>query len=120
LLPKISREDALVEFDNALDTVATATVELESSQQRGTATTATGDDSSNTVSAFESPNIAASVIPPKHLHSSDGTDAVDRNARCAVAELPGDEEVLTSICSISNTMSTARRDGRRVTRRSLK
>ena len=47
LLLKIPSEDAVAEFNNALD--AAATDELELSQQRGTATT-TGDDSTNTVS----------------------------------------------------------------------
>ena len=89
LLPKLSSEDAVAEFNNALD--AAATDELELSQQRGTATT-TGDDSTNTVSAIESFNIAASIIPPEDLHSSEEFDAVDRNARCAAAEVPGDEK----------------------------
>jgi len=90
LLPKLSSEDAVAEFNNALDAVATD--ELESPQQRGAATTTAGDDSSNTVSAFESFKIAASIIPPEDLHSSEGIDAVDRNARCAAAEVPGDEK----------------------------
>jgi len=85
LLPKLSSEDAVAEFNNALDAVATD--ELESPQQRGAATTTAGDDSSNTVSAVESFKIAASIIPPEDLHSNEGVDAVDRNARCAAAEV---------------------------------
>ena len=83
-------EDAVAEFNNALDTVAKD--ELEPSDQRGATTTTTGDDSSNTLSAFESLNIAASIIPPENLQSTDGTDAMDRNASCAAADFPGEEK----------------------------
>ena len=90
LASKILNEDAVAEFNNALDTVAKD--ELEPSDQRGATTTTTGDDSSNTLSAFESLNIAASIIPPENLQSTDGTDAMDRNASCAAADFPGEEK----------------------------